>query len=54
MLNTSQNYGLNEFPEVVVEVRMVDDDLADELEEIYIDELECRDQDSDEEYGVVT
>lgn len=53
MLNKPQNYGLDEFPDVIIEVWMVDDSLASELKEVYIEEMERRSKDPTKEYELI-
>lgn len=53
MIEKPQNYGLDEFSEIIVEVGMFNEQLSSELKETYIEEMERRDQDPSEEYDVV-
>lgn len=50
MLEQPRNYSLDEFTDVILEVR--DDQLSDELEEVYVEQIRKRDQDPNEEYNI--
>jgi hypothetical protein len=50
MLEQPRNYSLDEFPDVILEVR--DDQLSDELEDVYVEQIQKRDQDPNEEFVV--
>lgn len=53
MLNKPQNYGIEEFPEVIIEVDLAgESDLAEQLEEVYVEVLERRDVDPDEQFNI--
>lgn len=47
-------YGLDEYPDVIVEVSMLgEQQLADELLEAHISEMKKRDKDPEEEYSLL-
>ncbi|QLH78160.1 hypothetical protein HZS55_12970 [Halosimplex rubrum] len=50
MIEQPRNYGLDEFPDVIIEVR--DDQLTDELEDVYVEQMRKRDQDPNEDYNI--
>ena len=53
MLEQPRNYSLDEFPDVITEVSIQgEDQLADDLEDVYVQEMAKRDQDPEEEFEV--
>jgi hypothetical protein len=54
MLENPCMYGLDEFPDVVVEIGMLGErELESELHEVFISEMEKRDKDPTEEYSLL-
>jgi len=53
MLEQPRNYILDEFPDVIAEVGIQgEDQLADDLEDVYVEQMAKRDQDPDEAFEV--
>jgi hypothetical protein len=53
MLEQPRNYSIDEFPDVITEVRILgEDQLADDLEDVYVEQMRKRDQDPNEEFEV--
>jgi hypothetical protein len=50
MLEQPQNYSLDEFTDVIVEVGMQDKQLAEELEDVFVKQMQIRHEDPNEEY----
>ena len=54
MLEKPCMYGLDEFPDVMVEVGMLGEkELEDKLKEVFIEQMEKRDKDPTEEYSLL-
>jgi len=54
MLEKPCMYGLDEYPDVMVEVGMLGEtELEDKLKHVFIEQMEKRDKDPDEEFDIL-